>query len=310
MQPIDQVREMLKSLVGGPDTPFMERRAQSEKFAAAFPMPHDMRISQGALANVPVEWIRPDDAHPDRVFFHVHGGGYVLGNPASSRPFTTEFARRARCRVVSIDYRLAPEHPFPAAVTDCLVAYSALLASGTRPQDIAIGGESAGGGLAVATLIAARTARLAMPASLIAISPWTDLACNAPSYRTLAHVDPLLNARTLKEMAEAYIQAGDPHAPTASPAHADLNGLPPMLIHVGSEEVLLDDATALERRARASGTNATLEIWPGMIHVWHMFHPMLPQAGEAIAKLAEFVERRWDQPARAAKDHTWNGAER
>ena len=298
MQPIDEVRQMLKALVGGPDTPFMERRAQSEKCAAGFPLPPGVRVEQGVLGNVPVEWVHPEKASSSRVFFHLHGGGYVLGNPASSRPFTTEFALKARCHVVSVDYRLAPEHPFPAAVTDALVAYSGLLALGQRPETIAIGGESAGGGLAVATLIAARNARLAMPAALVAISPWTDMECSAPSMGALAHADPLLNARSLKEMAEAYIQSGDARAPTASPAHADLHGLPPMLIHVGSDEVLLDDAKALERRARASGNDATLEIWPGMIHVWHMFHPMLPEGGEAIAGLAQFVRRRWDKLAR------------
>jgi acetyl esterase/lipase len=294
MRPIDEVRAILKALVGGPDTPFMERRARSEKFAAEFLLPPGICVEQDVLGSVPVEWIHPNNAHAGRVFFHLHGGGYVLGNPARSRPFTTEFALKARCHVVSIDYRLAPEHPFPAAVTDALVAYSALLASGQSPETIAIGGEFAGGGLAVATLIAARNAHLAMPAALLAISPWTDMDCSAPSIAALAHTDPLLSARTLREMADAYIQRGDPRAPTASPAHADLHGLPPMLIHVGSEEVLLDDAKALERRARVSGANATLEIWPGMIHAWHMFHDVLPEADEAIAKLAQFVRRRWD----------------
>jgi acetyl esterase/lipase len=297
MQPIDEVREMLKTFAGGPDVPFVKRRMQSEQFAAAFTLPSRIRVEHGMLGNVPVEWIHPENAHPERVFFHLHGGGYVLGNPAASRPFTTEFALKARCQVVSVDYRLAPEHPFPAAVTDALVAYSSLLASGRQPGAVAVGGESAGGGLAVATLIAARTARLAMPAALIAISPWTDLACDAPSLHALAHADPLLNAHSLKTMAEAYVQAGDRRAPTASPAHADLHGLPPMLIHVGSDEILLDDATALERRARVFGIDARLEIWPGMIHTWHMFHRMLPEGGEAIAKLAQFVRQRWDKLA-------------
>ncbi len=293
MEPIDQVREMLKALVGGPDTPFLERRAQSEKFAAGYVSPPGTKITEGRLGNVAVEWIVPETAQSDRVFFHLHGGGYVLGNPAASRPFTVEFARRAHCAVVSVDYQLAPEHPFPAAVTDSLVAYSALLDSGRRPEDIVIGGESAGGGLAVATLIAARNARLKMPAALVAISPWVDLACNARTLETLAHTDPLLNARTLKEMADAYLQGSDPLAPTASPAHADLSGLPPMLIHVGSEEVLLDDAKALAERARLSGVDAFLEIWPRMIHVWHMFNPLLPEAGRAIDALARFAHGKW-----------------
>lgn len=303
MEPIDQIREMLKTLVGGPDTPFMERRAQSEQFAAAFSTPPGIRIEPGVLAGVPVEWLHPDGARSKRVFFHLHGGGYVLGNPASSRPFTTEFALRARCAVVSVDYRLAPEHPFPAAVSDSLIAYSALLEEGYRPEDVAIGGESAGGGLALATLIAARTARLPMPSSLVAISPWTDLECSAPSLTALAHTDPLLNRRSLREMADAYIQTGDPRAPTASPLYADLKGLPPMLVHVGSEEVLLDDSKGLASRARTAGVDARLEIWPGMIHVWHMFHPVLPQGRDAIAKLVEFVRERWDAHANEELPH-------
>src|SRR5437773_5848592 len=130
MRPIDEVREMLASLVGGPDTPFMERRAQAEKFAAAFVKPPDIEIEPGVLDGVAVEWIVPTHAHPTRIFFHLHGGGYVLGNPAGSRGFTTHFAKLAQCRVVSIDYRLAPEHPFPAAVNDAVRAYRALLAQG------------------------------------------------------------------------------------------------------------------------------------------------------------------------------------
>ena len=297
MEPIAQVRQMLAELIGGADTPFMERRAQSEKFAAAFVTPPGIAIEPGTLGGIPVEWIHPDGAERDRVFFHVHGGGYVLGDPAGSRPFTTEFARLAKSRVVSVDYRLAPEHPFPAAVNDSLAAYAALLASGQKASGISIGGESAGGGLAVATLIAARDAKLAMPSSLVAISPWTDMACNAESFRTLAQADPLLTARSLKEMADAYIQNGDPRAATASPALGDLTGLPPMLIHVGGDEVLLDDARALYRRAREDGVDAKIEIWPGMIHVWHMFHPMLPEGAEAIAHLAAFVRERWSAAA-------------
>ncbi len=294
MQPIDAVRAMLKDLVGGPDTPFMARRAQAEHFAAAFVPPDDITIENGQLGGVPVEWLTPAGVHPRRVFFHLHGGGYVLGNPAGSRPFTTEFARQAQCSVVGIDYRLAPEHPFPAAVGDALAAYRALLASGRKPADIAIGGESAGGGLAVATLIAAKQAGLPMPASLAAISPWTDLRCTAGSFESKASVDPLLTRRSLREMADAYLATSDPHEPLASPLLGDLSGLPPMLIHVGSEEVLLDDARGLAAAATAQGVDATLEEWPDMIHVWHMFHPMLPQGAQALGAMAAFVRSTWD----------------
>lgn len=295
MRPIDEVREMLASLVGGPDTPFMERRAQAEKFAAAFVKPPDIEIVADALDGIAVEWIVPEHAHPSRVFFHLHGGGYVLGNPAGSRGFTSLFAKLAQCRVASIDYRLAPENPFPAAVNDAVRAYRALLAQGHDAGDIAIGGESAGGGLAIATLVAARRQDLVMPASLIAISPWTDMRCEADSFRTKAAVDPLLTSRSLKEMADAYLAGADPLNDRASPALADLSGLPPMLIHVGSEEVLLDDSLALLEAAAMSRVDAQLVVWAGMIHVWHMFHAMLPQGGEAIAALAAFVRGKWDR---------------
>lgn len=294
MRPIDEVRRMLADLVGGPDTPFMERRVQAEKFAAAFVKPPDIEIEAGELDGVPVEWITPTDGHAARILFHLHGGGYVLGDPAGSRGFTSRFAQLARCRVVSIDYRLAPEHPFPAAVNDSVRAFRALLAQGHRSADIAIGGESAGGGLAVATLVAARRQNLAMPASLIAVSPWTDMRCEAESFRRKAGVDPLLTQRSLKEMAEAYLGGADPRNDRASPALADLSGLPPMLIHAGSDEVLLDDALALLDAASRSQIEAQLFVWAGMIHVWHMFHAMLPQGAEALRALVAFVQEKWD----------------
>ncbi len=293
MEPIGQVRQMLQSLIGGPDTPFMARRVQSEKFAAAFVKPPGVDIESDVLGGVTVERITPEDAHASRIFFHLHGGGYVLGNPAGSRAFTCEFARLAKCRVVSVDYRLAPENPFPAAVDDAVDAYFALLASGTKPLNVAIGGESAGGGLAVATLIAARERQLPMPAALVALSPWVDMRCESTSFETKAAVDPLLTRRSLKEMADAYLQGADPRDGLASPMLTSLAGLPPMLIHVGSDEVLVDDARGLLATARHSNVDATLEIWPDMIHVWHMFHAMLPQGAQATEALVRFVLAQW-----------------
>jgi acetyl esterase/lipase len=295
MQPIDEVRQMLKSLVGGPDTPFMERRAQAEKFVAAFVKPSDIEFETAELDGIAVEWVIPARAHPSRVFFHLHGGGYVLGNPQGSRNFTSLFARLAQCRVVSVDYRLAPEEPFPAALEDSVRAYGALLAHNHAPRSIAVGGESAGGGLAVATLVEARRRGLAMPAALTAISPWTDMRCQSSSFDSKASVDPLLTRRSLKEMGDAYLGGADPRDSRASPALADLSGLPPLLIHTGSDEVLLDDSIALLDAAAAAGVEAQLVVWAGMIHVWHMFHAMLPQGGEAMAQLAAFVVEKWNQ---------------
>ena len=293
MKPIDQVRSFLADLIGGPDTPFMVRREQFAQFEAAFVMPAGVRAEAGTLGGVKVEWIVPDGAASAPVLFHLHGGGYVMGAPAGSRAFTTEFALRTKARVVSIDYRLAPEHPYPAAVDDAVAAYGALLATGISPKRIAIGGESAGGGLTVAALLAARDKGLAMPACAYAISPWTDLNCEARTFDTKAAVDPLLTRKSLKDMGDAYIAAGDPRAPYASPNFGDLKGLPPLLIHVGSEEVLLDDSVVLHRRAKAAGVDSTIRIAEPMIHVWHMFHAILPEGGAAIGEIVDFVTAHW-----------------
>jgi acetyl esterase/lipase len=295
MKPIDQVRSLLADLIGGPDTPFMARREQSAQFEAAFVMPAGVRAETGNLGGINVEWIVPDRAAAAPVLFHLHGGGYVLGTPAGSRAFTTEFALRTKARVVSVDYRLAPEHPYPAAVDDAVAAYGALLATGISPAQIAIGGESAGGGLTIATLLAARDKGLAMPACAYAISPWTDLTCEARTFDTKASVDPLLTRKSLKDMGDAYIAGSDPRTPYASPNFGDLKGLPPLLIHVGSEEVLLDDSVVLHRRAEAAGVKTRIKIAEPMIHVWHMFHAILPEGAEAIGEIADFVTAHWKQ---------------
>jgi acetyl esterase/lipase len=293
---------MLKELVGGPDTPFMERRAHSEAFASAFAVPAGIEVSRGGLGGIAVEWIRPANSAASPVFFHLHGGGYVLGNPASSRPFTTALARELHAQVVSVDYRLAPEDPFPAAVDDALAAYRGLLAAGHSSNTIAVGGESAGGGLGIALLVAARDQGLPMPSAAVAMSPWTDMRCKAASFTTKAETDPLLTQRSLREMAEAYLAGQPAQAPLASPALADLRNLPPLLIQVGSEEVLLDDAATLHRKALKDGVDAQIEVWPEMIHVWQMFHPMLEEGAQAILHIAKFVREHWNAAPAAREE--------
>ena len=292
-RPIDQVRRLVAQLIGGPDTPFLERRAQSEAFAKAFVPPDGVQVRPDRLDGVIVEWVIPDGAADAPVLFHLHGGGYVLGNPAASRPFTTAFALKSGARVVSIDYRLAPEHPFPAAVTDSVKAYRALLAGGMPAAKIAIGGESAGGGLTIATLLAAQGQGLEMPACAFAISPWVDMSCSAPTFDLLAHRDPMLTRRSLGDMADAYLAGASEKNRLASPLFGDLQGLPPLLIHVGSDEVLLEDARGLHERATRAGVASTLDVWQDMIHVWHMFHPMLPEGDRAIDDIVAFVKSHW-----------------
>lgn len=301
MEPIEQVRNFLADLVGGPDTHFMVRRRQAEEFSAAFVMPDGIVARSGELGGIPVEWVTPDGALDVPVLLHLHGGGYVLGDPAGSRALTTELARLTGARVVSIDYRLGPEEPYPCAINDALNAYEALIRS-VPPQSISVGGESAGGGLTLALLLAIRDKALPMPACAFAISPWTDLTCEATSFDTKAGVDPLLTRQALRQMAKAYLGASDPRAPYASPLFGDLRDLPPLLIHVGSEEVLLDDSLSLHRAARAAGVRSRIKVADRMIHVWHMFHAMLPEGAVAICEIAEFLEQHWKRPTKPRMD--------
>jgi monoterpene epsilon-lactone hydrolase len=224
------------------------------------------------------------------VVLYLHGGGYVIGSPRSHRHLAAAIARAAGARALLLDYRRAPEHPFPAAVDDALAAYRWLLESaGVAPGHVVVAGDSAGGGLTVATLLAARDAGLPQPAAGVCISPWADLTCSLGSYTTKAAVDPVVDTGLVQKMATAYLGAADPRTPLASPLHADLRGLPPLLVQVGGDEVLLDDARELAARAKRAGVDATLEVWDAMVHVWHWFLPMLDEAPAAIDRIGAFV---------------------
>jgi epsilon-lactone hydrolase len=228
-----------------------------------------------------------------RVVLYLHGGGYVIGSPRSHRHLAAAIATAGQAAALLLDYRLAPEHPYPAAVDDAAAAYRWLLDQGIAPGQIVIAGDSAGGGLTVAALLALRDARLPQPAGGVCISPWVDLTCSGASYRTKAGADPIVQRTGVEEMARAYLGAAAPRTPLASPLFADLRGLPPpLLIHVGSDEVLLDDSTQLADRARAAGVDATLEVWDRMIHVWHWFLPMLDEAQDAVDGIGRFIRMR------------------
>lgn len=292
-RPIDAIRAMLTDLLGGPDASIARRRESSAVFAANLPpLPDDLIATEVTLGGVPAEQLEARGVTGAGVILHLHGGGYVMGDPPGSRGLTTALAGGTRARVVSADYRLGPAHPFPAAVDDALAAYRALLDGGTPSGLIAIGGESAGGGLTVALLLAIRDAGLPQPACAFPLSPWVDLTCEAPSYASRAARDPLLTQDVLRDMAREYLAGGDARSPLASPLFADLSGLAPMLIQVGDDEVLLDDAVRLADAVRAAGGTADLEVWPGMIHVWQMFAGALPEADQAIDAICRFITAR------------------
>lgn len=272
-----------------------ELRARYDAIGLIFPTAEDIAHEALSANGVPAEWSRPPGGAKDRAILYLHGGGYVIGSIASHRHLIGELARRAGAPALALDYRLAPEHPFPAAVDDALAGYRFLLESGFAADKIAIAGDSAGGGLTVATLVAARDAGLPQPASGFCISPWVDMEGQGESMRTKAKVDPMVGFEGLGEMARAYLGGADPRTPLAAPLHADLTGLAPLLIHVGSAETLLDDSTRLAATAAAADVEVRLEAWPEMIHVWHFFFPMLGEARAALAIAGGWIRTRIDQ---------------
>jgi acetyl esterase/lipase len=267
-----------------------ERRAAAESIASQ--PPQGTTIEPVDAGGAGAEWVVAAGADSDRVLLYLHGGAYQIGSPATHRSMVARLSGAAGARVLSVDYRLAPEYPFPAAVNDAVAAYRWLLAGGTDPAVIAIGGDSAGGGLALATLVALRDAGDPLPAAAVVLSPWTDLALTGESLQTRAAVDVLIKPAGMAETAQAYLAGQDPRHPYASPLYADLHGLPPVLIHVGDAEVILDDSTRFAARARDHGVDVTLEVWDEMPHVWHAFAGLLPEADQAIECIGSWLTER------------------
>jgi phosphinothricin tripeptide acetyl hydrolase len=288
---IDAVRAHLAKLPPSDSLTTAERRAQYERAEKVFPTPPDVKVERVSAPIAPAEWLRPPSAEPGRVVLYLHGGGYVIGSPRSHRHLAAAIAGAGGASALLLDYRLAPEHPYPAAVEDATAAYRWLLDQAVAPERIVIAGDSAGGGLTVATLLALRDARVPLPAGGVCISPWVDLTCGGASYATKADADPIVTRAGVAQMAQAYLGATPPRTPLASPLFADLRGLPPLLIQVGTDEVLLDDAVQLADRAKAAGVETTLEVHDRMIHVWHWFLPMLDEAQTAVDTIGRFVRR-------------------
>lgn len=240
---------------------------------------------------VPGEFTTTPASRPDRDVLFLHGGGYVAGSAALYRHFTWRIATAARARVLAIDYRLAPEHPFPAALHDALVAYRWLVGGRADPRRTAVMGDSAGGGLALALLLRLRDDGLELPAAAIALSPWTDLALTGASLSSNEKSDPIVSAADAHLFADCYLAGADPRNPYASPLYGNPAGLPPTLIHVGSDEILHDDAVRMAEILRAAGCRAEIEVWRRMPHVWHLFAPALPEASQAIANIGAFADQ-------------------
>jgi monoterpene epsilon-lactone hydrolase len=286
---IDAVRELLLSRPR-PQS-WQERRERLEAISDE-PVAADVTIEPGRLGDIPIEWSYAPGSDPTRLLVFFHGGGYCSGSIASHRNLVVEAGRAARARTLAIGYRRAPEHPFPAALDDAYAAYGFVLAKGIAPAKVALCGDSAGGGLVLATLTRLRDAQLPLPGCAWLLSPWVDLSMMGRSLETKADVDPLIQKSYLDELAAAYLAGHDASDPLVSPLRADLGGLPPLLVQVGSAECLLDDATRIAARAGAADVSVTLEIWPKMIHAWPLWASRLGDGRRALATAAAFIEAR------------------
>ena len=266
-------------------------RVWYEELMSDFKVDDDIVCERVGVGGVPAEWIYDPNATEDRVFLYLHGGGYMIGSMRTHRAPLSRVSRVSGTRVLGLEYRLAPENPFPAAVEDSVAAYRWLLSQGLEPKKIAIGGDSCGGGLTVATLVALRYLGEPLPAAGISHSGWTDLAHTGETMTSKAEEDPILDLEGLENFAIAYLGDRDRKTPLASPYYADLHGLPPLLVQVGSAEVLLDDSVKFAERAKAAGVDATLKVWDGMPHVWQAFASFLPEGQQAIDQCGEFIRK-------------------
>jgi len=268
-------------------------RRQVARYAHLIPSPpRGTEVIAVDAGGVKAERITTPRSRPDRTILHLHGGAYLFGFPALFRDFTWRIADAARARVLCIDYRLAPEHPFPAALEDALAAYRWLLAEGAEPRHVAFIGDSSGGGLALSSLMRLRDQGSPLPAAAALLSPWTDLALTGRSLSENGPSDPMIPVELMPAAVELYLAGADPRSPLASPLYGDAAGLPPTLIQVGSDEALRDDAVRMAERLKAAGCEVEIELWPRMFHVWQMFARIVPEARAAIAHIGAFLQAR------------------
>lgn len=291
----NELAQLIESMrANAPDfsAPALDVRAEFDALLATMPPPEGATFTETMLGGVPALECRHGDAPVAGTLLYFHGGGYIAGSAKGYRWLPAALARAANLAAVSIDYRLAPEAPFPAAIDDGVTAFTALIDRGIAPEQIIFAGDSAGGGLVLATLLKLRDAGRPLPAAALLLSPWVDLACEGASFDSKAAQDPSLTPAGLRASARHYLGNADPKDPLASPLYGDLADLPPLMIQVGSAEILLDDAVRLAGAAGTAGTAVRLEVWPEMIHVWQSFAFMLPEGAAAIVDAAAFLRAR------------------
>jgi len=253
--------------------------------------PRGTKTRNFSLKGLPARTVTVREARPGTEVLFLHGGAYSVGSFRNYGHFTWRLGKAARARVLALDYRMAPEHPYPAALNDALAAYRWLLDQGARPDRILLAGDSAGGGLTLALLLKLRDEGVPLPAGAVALSPWTDLATTGASLHTKADTDPMLVASEIPHHAAMYLGGADPRDPYASPLYGDPRGLPPTLIQAGGDEVLLDDGVRMAEKMQAAGCDVELQVWPRMPHVFQLLATVMPEAQAAVAEIARFARR-------------------
>lgn len=290
---LSQIIDLLRAQSSTENLTLEDMRKGFEEIGQSFPTPTDAVIESVNIDGVKGESIAVfQNNNCGAKILYLHGGGYVSGSLNTHRTLAYNLAKASGFKVLLLDYRLAPEHPFPAAVEDAKTAYQWLLSNNDIDEKIGIAGDSAGGGLAIATCIALREAKSEMPASVVCISPWADLDNKGKSFQTKVDVDPMCSPEMIELCRDLYLKEfSDRFNPIASPLYGDLTNLPPLLIQVGTEEILLDDSIRLAEKANQSGIETELKIWKNMIHIWHLFAPALSEGREAIIEAANFFKK-------------------
>ncbi len=269
-------------------------RQGMDSLASSIPIiPESIEVTPDHAGSIPLEWISHKDTHHDSVVFYLHGGGYIAGQLELSRFFVSQFVMKTKIPFLLIDYKLAPENPFPAALNDALSVYEWITEKKRiLPKRILFFGESAGGGLVLSTLVKLRDERKDLPAAAVCLSPWTDLAGTGDTMITKAEIDPILSMEEMAFLVKQYIGEHDPMNPLISPLYADLHGLPPLFIQVGTSEMILDDSVRLSEKAENEGVDVTLDIWKDMPHVFTIFFQFAPESRKGIDKICKYITQQ------------------
>lgn len=291
-------KQMFKNISG--DSDVLPLRDMFEKLAARSRPASGTQVRHATIGGVECDWVVPRNCDESRVLLFLHGGAYVMGSSKTHRAMVSHIAKAAGVRALLPNYRLAPEDPFPAGLEDCLAVYRQLLASEVEAEKLVIAGDSAGGGMTMATLLSLRDAGDAMPAAACLLSPWLDLAAEGESVKTRAQLDPWFRAADMPKTAAHYCLEGQIRDPLVSPLYGDMTGLPPTLIQVGDHEILLSDSTRASEKITAAGGQVTLQVWPDMWHVFQFFIGKMPESKRAIRDIGAFLKKRLDAAAPTA----------